>query len=193
MELNFKTVKALSSPTRIRILNCILSKESTPTEISKKVDKSKSTVSNHLDTLIEADLIEKDKIEGRRRVIYRPTDKAEAIIAGKEKKVRFSIASSVISMFFGAIIFAYSGLSALGQLDDDTLSDAEPQEDEMDAFDVPDTPAEEAEADIGDQGLEAVLGEYLVPGVGGILVLTGLVLLSYGLWLRKLKRIEKED
>jgi len=102
MELDFKAVKALSSPTRIRILNCLLEKEATPTEISRSVGKSNSTVSNHLDKLIGADLLEKDERDGRKRVVYSPTKKAEAIVKGKEKKVRFSLGSSAVSLL-GAI------------------------------------------------------------------------------------------
>jgi len=50
MEINFNTVKALS-PTRVKILDQILDKESTPTQISNELDKSKSTISSHLSTL----------------------------------------------------------------------------------------------------------------------------------------------
>jgi len=75
MEINFNTVKALSSPTRVKILDQILDKESTPTQISNELDKSKSTISSHLSTLQNADLIEKDSKEGRRRVTYSPTKK----------------------------------------------------------------------------------------------------------------------
>ncbi len=104
MELDFKTVKALSSPTRIRILNQVLEQESTPTALSENLDRSKSTVSSHLDTLVDADLVEKDKEEGRRRVIYRPTGKAEDIVRGKEKRVKFSLASSFVSAFAGVAL-----------------------------------------------------------------------------------------
>jgi|GEM_PF-570377 DNA-binding transcriptional ArsR family regulator len=104
MEINFNTVKALSSPTRVKILDQILDKESTPTQISNELDKSKSTISSHLSTLQNADLIEKDSKEGRRRVTYSPTKKAKAIIEGKEKKVKFSFGSSVFSAITGLTI-----------------------------------------------------------------------------------------
>ncbi|MFB6100620.1 MAG: ArsR/SmtB family transcription factor, partial [Candidatus Nanohalobium sp.] len=102
MELDFKTVKALSSPTRIKILNEALSGEPTPTELSEKVGKSKSTVSSHLDQLREAGLLEKDSEEGRRRVVYQPTSKTEAIIEGRSRKVKFSLTSSIVSAWVGA-------------------------------------------------------------------------------------------
>lgn len=111
MELDFDTVKALSSRTRIRILNAALEKESTPTDLSDKVGKSKSTVSSHLDKLQNAGLLEKDQVEGRRRVIYKPTSKTKAIIKGRNRKVKFSILSTVSTAWIGLGL----GLSALNQ------------------------------------------------------------------------------
>ncbi|MFB6193160.1 MAG: winged helix-turn-helix domain-containing protein [Candidatus Nanohaloarchaea archaeon] len=101
MELDFKTVKALSSPTRIKILNQVLEKEYTPTSLSKEVGKSKSTVSSHLSKLESSGLIEKEAEEGRKRVVYRPTEKGKAIVREKEKKVKFSIVSSTVTGIAG--------------------------------------------------------------------------------------------
>lgn len=101
MELDFGTVKALSSPTRIRILNQVLEEESTPTSLSDSLDKSKSTVSSHLETLVDAGLVEKDAEEGRRRVVYQPTRKAQHIVEGRERRVKFSLTSSIVSGIAG--------------------------------------------------------------------------------------------
>lgn len=102
MELDFKTVKALSSATRIKILRLVLQSDYSPTEISDEIGRSKSTVSSHLEHLQKAGLVEKDKEEGRRRVLYSSTRKAKAIVEGKERKVKFSIASSAITGLTGA-------------------------------------------------------------------------------------------
>lgn len=101
MELDFKAVKALSSPTRVRILNNILQKEATPTSLSNDLEKSKSTISSHLEELKSAGLVEKDEEEGRKRVVYTPTRKARAIVEGKERKVKFTLTSSIVSMVAG--------------------------------------------------------------------------------------------
>lgn len=103
MELDFKAVKALSSPTRVKILHQVLEKDATPTQLSDKLDKSKSTISSHLTKLHKAGLVEKDEVEGRKRVSYSPTRKAKAIVEGKERRVRFTIASSALSMMVGLI------------------------------------------------------------------------------------------
>lgn len=108
MEINFNTVKALSSSTRVKILNQILDKEATPTQLSDELGKSKSTVSSHLSTLQNAELIEKDAEEGRRRVTYSPTSKAEAIIEGRERKVRFSFGSSALSAVAGLTLGGFA-------------------------------------------------------------------------------------
>lgn len=124
MELDFQTVKALSSPTRVDILRQVLKKESTPTQLSNELGKSKSTVSSHLNKLTEAELLEKDEVEGRKRVTYRPTRKAEAIVEGRERKVKFSIASSAVTSVAGLAMLGYGAVnqiafqSSTGQLSD---------------------------------------------------------------------------
>lgn len=104
MDLDFKSVKALASPTRLEILNKVLDEEATTTKLSDELDKSKSTVSNHLKVLTESGLLEKDQEDGRRRVIYRPTSKARAIVEGKERKVKFSVVSSALTAVGGIFL-----------------------------------------------------------------------------------------
>ena len=113
MELDFSTIKALSSPTRVRILSELLDSESTPTQLSDSLGKSKSTVSDHLKQLNEAGLLEKDAVEGRRRVVYRPTRKARTIVEGRERKVKFSLASSGLTAIAGAVLLGNQLMSAL--------------------------------------------------------------------------------
>ncbi|MDY6771672.1 MAG: winged helix-turn-helix domain-containing protein [Candidatus Nanohaloarchaea archaeon] len=97
MELTFATIKALSSATRIKILDRLLDQEATPTALSDDLGKSKSTIASHLSILVDAGLVEKDEEEGRRRVLYHPTSKAKTIVKGRERKIKFSVASSIVS------------------------------------------------------------------------------------------------
>jgi DNA-binding transcriptional ArsR family regulator len=101
MELDYGVIKALSSPTRIKILHRVREKPATPTQLSDEIGKSKSTIASHLAMLVEAGLVEKDEEEGRRRVTYAPTRKARAIVEGRERTVKFSVASSVLSAVVG--------------------------------------------------------------------------------------------
>lgn len=112
MDLDYDSVRALASPTRLKILNMVLEEEATTTKISDKLDKSKSTVSSHLKVLTESGLLEKDDEKGRRRVIYRPTDKAEAIVEGRERKVKFSIVSSALTGA-GGLFLINSGIKGI--------------------------------------------------------------------------------
>lgn len=105
MELNISTFRALSSPTRIEILKSTLQGENTTTEISDSLDKSKSTVSGHLQKLTEAGLLKKEEVEGRKRVTYEPTGKARAIVEGRKRKVRFSVATGFVMAIAGTGAF----------------------------------------------------------------------------------------
>lgn len=112
MELDFGTIKALSSPTRIQILDRLLEKEATPTALSDDLDKSKSTVASHLSVLVDADLVEKDEEDGRRRVVYSPTSKAAAIVKGRERRIKFSVSSAIVS----SLLLLGTGWTLFGRL-----------------------------------------------------------------------------
>ncbi len=116
MELDFRTIKALSSPTRITILDRLLDKEATPTTLSDDLDKSKSTISSHLSVLVDADLVEKDAEDGRRRVVYSPTSKAAAIVKGQQRRITFSLSSAIVS----SLLLLGTGWTLLNRLTAET-------------------------------------------------------------------------
>ncbi|RLE50147.1 MAG: hypothetical protein DRJ31_02415 [Candidatus Methanomethylicota archaeon] len=62
--------EALSDPTRLAIVKMLLSKEMTADEITSKTGKARSTIERHLDSLMEAGLIERKKGEDRAYVYY---------------------------------------------------------------------------------------------------------------------------
>ncbi|MFH0817392.1 MAG: VWA domain-containing protein, partial [Candidatus Micrarchaeota archaeon] len=74
--------KALSSDTRIDILKVLEDGEGgrTPTFISEKLGKSKATISEHLDKLVESGLVDKEEAEGRKWVFYKLTSKGKSAI-----------------------------------------------------------------------------------------------------------------
>ncbi len=74
--------KALSSDTRIDILRVLEDGEGgrTPTFISERLGKSKATISEHLDKLVENGLVDKEEVEGRKWVFYRLTSKGKSAI-----------------------------------------------------------------------------------------------------------------
>ncbi|MFB6200229.1 MAG: ArsR/SmtB family transcription factor [Candidatus Nanohaloarchaea archaeon] len=156
MELDFKSVKALSSPTRIKILNQVLEKEATPTRISQEIGKSKSTVASHLEKLQKAGLVEKDEEKGRKRVTYSPTRKTRAILNGKERKVKFTLASSIVSMFAGASL----GFISLKELAGKASYQASPSS--MTALDTATPEAGEASQQLFGPEILLILGTALI-------------------------------
>lgn len=174
VNLDFKTVRALSSPTRIEILSHSLKNEATTTNTASKLDKSKSTVSSHLEKLVEAELLKKDVEDGRKRVVYRPTEKAEAIVEGRTKKVRFSVASSAITGFTGLVL-----VSMVEGLNEIII----PGSSEINNSPGPGIMMEDAET--AEPGVEAVLADPFFFASAGFFAIS-LAALGYGLVLRKL-------
>lgn len=152
MDLDYDSVRALASPTRLKILNMVLDEEATTTKISDELDKSKSTVSNHLKVLTEAGLLEKDDEEGRRRVIYRPTEKSKAIVEGRERKVKFSIVSSALTAA-GGIFLLNRGLTDLTGKAGEQFSSASPSEESAGTMGTMDT-GEAGAMDTGEAGAQ---------------------------------------
>lgn len=180
MELDFRTVRALSSPTRLEILSELMEGESTTTNLSNALGKSKSTVSSHLEKLLEAGLVEKDQVDGRRRVIYRPTDRSRDIVKGKEKRVKFSLAGSAVSGVAGIGLLSLVGRSSM--VSEDEADSAEGPE----AFDA----APSAEDSVGTETSVELLqsNPELLAAAGGLLILVALTVLLYGLVLKKLSQ-----
>ena len=203
MNIGFDSVRALASPTRLEILSIVLNEdEATTTKISDELGKSKSTVSSHLKVLKEADLLEKDEEEGRRRVIYNPTDKSKAIVEGKERKVKFSITSSALTAAGGAILLSRGSTGLTGKVGERVPGPASSEESgAMGTMDSGVQGAETGEA--GQMMAESVnqtsqnatqiarfiqnIPESSLVLFGGLLVLIALLLLTYIAVLRGIK------
>lgn len=172
MELDYKTVKALASPTRIEILKNVKDKGTTPTDLSDEIGKTKSTVSTHLSKLDEAGLVEKDEEDGRRRVVYSATDKTEAILQGKSRKVKFSVLSTVSTAWLAAAAFLGAG----------NLSRESGKMESLALAQGADIAAETADA----AGSSLSLPELVLIGGGVFLTLASLAALLYGLMVWRL-------
>ena len=77
--------EALSDSTRLTIVKMLLSKEMTAEEITSKTGKARSTIERHLDSLMEAGLIERRKGEDR-AYIYYATPLAKEVLRVAEQK-----------------------------------------------------------------------------------------------------------
>ncbi|MFH1447309.1 MAG: winged helix-turn-helix domain-containing protein, partial [Candidatus Micrarchaeota archaeon] len=78
-EDDMRVYKSLSSDTRRGIMRILQDGEGgrTTTFISEKLGKSKATVSEHLEKLVGAQLIERDHVHGRKWVFYKLTQKGK--------------------------------------------------------------------------------------------------------------------
>ncbi|PLW79302.1 hypothetical protein C0585_08485 [Candidatus Woesearchaeota archaeon] len=94
--LDKKTFKALAVDSRIDIMKLLNTRQHTLTEISETLGYSNSTVKEHLDVLVKADLI-KQKDEGRKWKYYKLTFKGKNFINPKEIKVLFAFTVSTIA------------------------------------------------------------------------------------------------
>lgn len=106
LDIDFATVKALSSKTRVKILHAVMDlPEARPTAISDAVDKAKSTVATHLDRLEDAELVEKTAAAEQKRVIYTVTPKGRSIIQGSQRRMRFALGTGVLALMGAGITY----------------------------------------------------------------------------------------
>ena len=102
MEIDRKTLKALSADTRIDILKNLKTRRKTPSELSKEMGLAPSTIIEHLNKLEKANLIRREET-GHKWIYYNLTDKGRSIVAPKYP-VQFIIMLSL------GIIFVFSGM-----------------------------------------------------------------------------------
>lgn len=75
-----ETHRALSSETRLALMRELQLRDLTPTDLSTKVGRSKATVVEHLERLVDAGFVEKKEEEGKKFVFYGLTGKGKAIL-----------------------------------------------------------------------------------------------------------------
>lgn len=101
MELDFRSIKALSSRSRIHILQELLREGATPSQLSDKVGANTSNIVMHLETLSNAGLVEEQEMDQGFGTVYVPTDKARTIVDNGESQVKFSVGSSMMAGLAG--------------------------------------------------------------------------------------------
>jgi len=97
MEIDKKTIMALSSDSRLDILKMLKEQRMLQSEMSKKLDLSPSTVSEHLKKLEEANLIKREA-RGAKWVYYDLTQKGKSLVQPKIP-VQFVLVLSLGIMF----------------------------------------------------------------------------------------------
>jgi DNA-binding transcriptional ArsR family regulator len=120
--LDRDSFKALSSDTRISILKELDGKRMTITQLSDALKMSKPALLKHMDALLEANLVKKERKE-RKWIYYDLTFKGKNILNPERAKVIVLLSTAAISLV-GSIIaflaFAYNrAASILGSSGDD--------------------------------------------------------------------------
>jgi DNA-binding MarR family transcriptional regulator len=107
MELDFRSIKALSSRSRIHILQELLREGATPSQLSDKVGSNTSNIVMHLETLSNAGLVQEQEMDQGFGTMYVPTDKARTIVDNGESQVKFSVGSSMMAGLAGLALGAH--------------------------------------------------------------------------------------
>lgn len=99
--------KALASETRKEILKRLCDKPSRPVDLSKELEKDRSTIIEHLKTLSQAGLVERMEREGHKWIFYRLSSAGQLLFPNKKKRVLY-IAIATLALI-GAFLsmFAY--------------------------------------------------------------------------------------
>jgi DNA-binding transcriptional ArsR family regulator len=103
--LNEKSFKALSADSRVNILKSLVDRRRTLTELSQKLNLGSSTVKEHCDILIAAELIRLVD-EGRKWKYYELTKKGKQIIKPDLiEEVKVLILLSLATIVVGGFVF----------------------------------------------------------------------------------------
>lgn len=101
-------MKVLSSDTRVEILKELGKKRLTPSDLSRRLDKHKSTIVEHLQVLQEVGLVEREESPGKKWVFYSLTDEGRGIISPAPEKRAMAVSrlmSLVFSFVFAILTF----------------------------------------------------------------------------------------
>ncbi|MDD3178164.1 MAG: winged helix-turn-helix domain-containing protein [Candidatus ainarchaeum sp.] len=104
--INRKTLKAIASDTRMNILKALGNRKYTLSELSSKLSLSNATVKEHLDVLVNSDLIKKNENDYKWKY-YSLTEKGKKLINPKEVKILISFMVSFLATI-GFLITIFS-------------------------------------------------------------------------------------
>ncbi len=112
IELDRTSFKALASDTRIRIIKKLHEKDKRITDLSKDLDLTKPTISEHLKKLEASNLVQrKSEQKARKRVYYGLTEKSKSLLEPKfTRNVKILLGLSIIS-FIGGLTKFYQSIN----------------------------------------------------------------------------------
>ena len=94
-------LKTLTSDTRRDIVKTLSEGDRNPSDLSRLLKKSKSTIVEHLEKLINAGLVEKNERPGHKWVFYSLTKKGESYVSKKSQRLVIILSSVFLSIIGG--------------------------------------------------------------------------------------------
>jgi len=94
-------LKALTSDTRRNIVKTLSEGDRNPSDLSRLLKKSKSTIVEHLEKLMKAGLVEKNERPGHKWIFYSLTRKGESYVSKKSKRLVIILSSVFLSIIGG--------------------------------------------------------------------------------------------
>lgn len=107
--LTVNEFRALSSNTRVHILKLLKERNHTLSELSAKLQMASPTIKQHLDTLIESEIVEQMD-EGRKWKYYSLTRKGKNILEPVQTNVMILIGVSAIALMAVMYVFVSTSL-----------------------------------------------------------------------------------
>lgn len=95
------TFKALASDTRLKILKALDGRKKNLSEIARETGLSKTTVLEHMNKLIEADLVRKIEREGHKWTYYKLSWKGSSLLHPDNVKIIITLCSSIFLLLAG--------------------------------------------------------------------------------------------
>jgi len=96
-----ETFKALASDTRLEILKALDGRKMNLSEIARRTGLSKTTILEHMNRLVEANLVKKIEREGHKWTYYKLTWKGSSILHPDNTKIVITLCVSIFTMIAG--------------------------------------------------------------------------------------------
>lgn len=114
MEIDRHVIKAVSAQARLRMLKSLQIRKKMPSELSREIGLSPSTVVEHLQNLEAAGLIRRIQT-GHKWVYYEITDKGSSIVQpGMPVQFILTLGVGILMVSFGFLKSVYSGIISAG-------------------------------------------------------------------------------
>ena len=97
--------KALASETRLDILRRLDEKQKTLSDLSREMDLSKATIHEHLNKLVNAELISRREREGHKWIYYKLSWKGSSILHPEKTHIALMLTFGAISFLVGIASF----------------------------------------------------------------------------------------